>query len=68
MFAQGIEVGKNVYLQQLLAEQQQIEARLAMLEQQSVEKEAYLRNLPPLSEYILSVKNRAAQRPLVREI
>lgn len=64
-FANGTDVGKSVYLQQVLAEQQAIEARLAMLEQRPDEREEYLKSLPPLPEYVLSVKNRAAQRPLV---
>jgi hypothetical protein len=36
-----------------------------MLEQQPEQRDAFLQNLPPLPEYILSVKNRAAQRPIV---
>ncbi|KIM25207.1 hypothetical protein M408DRAFT_331309 [Serendipita vermifera MAFF 305830] len=64
-FAQGVEVSKSVYLQQVLAEQQQIEARLAMLEQQPEDRDGYLNSLPPLPEYILSVKARASQRPVV---
>lgn len=64
-FAQGVEVAKSVYLQQLLAEQQQIEARLAMMEQQPDERDAYLQSLPPLPEFILSVKSKAMQSPVV---
>lgn len=64
-FAKGVEVSKSQYLQQVLQEQQQIEARLQMLEQQPDERDVYLQSLPPLPEYILSVKARAASRPVV---
>lgn len=64
-FTRGVEVSKSPYLQQVLQEQQQIEARLQLLEQQPDERDAYLQSLPPLPEYILSVKARAASRPVV---
>ncbi|KAG8823609.1 hypothetical protein FRB91_001808 [Serendipita sp. 411] len=65
MLSDGVEVSKSAYLQQVIAEQQEIEARLAMFEQRPDETEEFRKTLPPLPEYVLSVKNRAAQRPMV---